>query len=282
MIPGGFSAVEYSPDPNMVIVKEIGCELKEGTIFEPIEMTDELANGKDRQSGKGYNVNVRSAELDPAVYTDLKSAEEAHTPLHFRYLALSPIVVIDDCEDAWNESVGANVTSTFDTVVKKRGSGSVKLDVAVGAVVGNLATEAISPSINLTQRKQVSLWIQSSIALNAGDLQLLLDDTANCASPLETLNLPALNAGEMTKVYLTLNAPANLSAVISVGLKMAVDKGAFVLNIDEILGVPANWILKSVIPQHVDNPATTAKLHAKKIMGKNHGATEADVIAFTS
>lgn len=282
MIPGGFSAVEYSLDPSMVKVTEISRELKDGTNFEPEDMTDELANGKNTVSGKAYKVNIRSAELDPAVYTDLKNAEEAHTPLYFRYLALSPIVVIDNCEDAWDESVGANVTSTFDTVVKKRGSGSAKLDVAVGAVVGNLATEAISPAINLTQRKQVSLWIQSSIALNAGDLQLLLDDTANCATPLETLNLPALNAGEWTKVYLTLVTPANLTAVISVGLKMAVDKGAFVINIDEILGVPANWILKSVIPQHVDNPATIGKLHAKKITGKNHGATEADVIAFTS
>lgn len=142
--------------------------------------------------------------------------------------------LIENCEDAWNESVDGDVTSVLDTADYKVGSGSVKLTVAVGASAGDiLATEAIS-SVNLINARKVKLWIKSSVATAAGNLQLLLDDTANCASPLESLDIPALVPNTWTPLELTLATPANLAGVISVGIKMVVDLGAFVLHLDEI------------------------------------------------
>lgn len=99
--------------------------------------------------------------------------------------------------------------------------------------------------------------------------------------PLETLNIPALLAGVWTKVNLTLATPANLTAVISVGLNMAVDKGAFVINIDDVRAVIMNWVLKKAKVTHVDDPKAQGAFHAKKIVAKAYGNTEADVLVFT-
>jgi hypothetical protein len=78
------------------------------------------------------------------------------------------------------------------------------------------------------------MWIKSSVNLNAGDLQLLLDDTAQCPSPLETLNIPAVPANNWQYVTMTLSNPSSCTAIISIGIKMVVDKGAFTLRVDDI------------------------------------------------
>jgi len=151
-------------------------------------------------------------------------------------------VIVEDCEDAWNESVGPDVTSTLDTTDKKVGAGSAKLAVAAGASAGDiLATEAIEP-LNITNAYQIALWIKCSVATVAGNLQLLLDNDAKCVSPLETLNIPALEAGTWTRVALPLATPANLTAIISVGLKYAVDIGACDIWLDDITAIKGNLL----------------------------------------
>ena len=143
-------------------------------------------------------------------------------------------LIIEDCEDAWNESVDANVTSTADTTDKQIGAASAKLAVAAGAAAGViLATEAI-PSTNLSAHEIVRLWIKCSLATAAGDLQLLLDDTANCASPLEFLDIPALTANTWTQVGLRLTNPASDTAIISIGLKYVTDLGACNIWLDDV------------------------------------------------
>lgn len=80
----------------------------------------------------------------------------------------------------------------------------------------------------------IGFWIKSDITIAANDLQLRLDDTAAIASPLESLNIPALIANQWTKLYLPLANPHLDTAIISVGLYQVVDKGAFNLWIDDI------------------------------------------------
>ncbi len=141
--------------------------------------------------------------------------------------------IVEDCEDAWNEYVDPDVTSTADADCKV-GSYSAKLAVAAGAGAGDiLATEAVA-SMNLSAYKHINLWIKSSVALDAGDMQLLLDDTAQCASPLKSLDIPALSAGTWTLIRLDLGDASGLTAIISVGMKQIVDKGAFDLYIDHV------------------------------------------------
>jgi microcystin-dependent protein len=143
-------------------------------------------------------------------------------------------VVVDDCEDTWNESTAANVTSEVDASDFKVGSNSVKLTVGSAVTAGTiLATEVIS-SVNLRPYSSIYVWVKSSVTASAGDLQLLLDDTANCASPVYTLNMPALVANVWKRVKLDLTHPTNDVSMVSIGVKMVNDLGSFVLRLDDV------------------------------------------------
>lgn len=144
----------------------------------------------------------------------------------------SALKVIEDCEDAWVAE--ANVTATADAVTYKVGTHSCKLAVADAAGTGVLLATEVITSANLTTYEYVSMWVRSTVALDAGDMQLLLDDTASCASPQESINIPAISADTWTLVQLDIVTPASLTAVISVGIKQIVDKGAFDLYVDHI------------------------------------------------
>jgi hypothetical protein len=151
-----------------------------------------------------------------------------------RFAIKAPTTIIEDCEDAWNEYLNGNVTSTLETSDVKAGSGAAKLAVAAGAAAGEiLATEAIT-STDLTGVSHVSVWVKATKNVDAGDLQLLLDDHASCASPLEAVDIPALTANTWARVSIALADPSALTAIISVGIKMVVDLGAFTLYIDDV------------------------------------------------
>lgn len=99
-----------------------------------------------------------------------------------------------------------------------------------------LASEVISVA-SLAGYTHIGMWVKSTVALSAADLQLLLDEHTLCASPLETLNVPAVAANTWTWVKMALANPATDLLLISVGIKQAVDKGAFVLNIDDVRAI---------------------------------------------
>jgi len=147
-----------------------------------------------------------------------------------------PELVVENCEDAWDETTYTGVTSTLDNADFKVGAGSAKLTMAAGAGIGVLGSEVISIA-SLANYTHIGLWLKSSIALNANDIQLLLDNSAQCATPLETLNIPALAAGVWTWVKLTLANPATDLVLISVGIKQTVDKDVFILNIDDVRAI---------------------------------------------
>jgi len=148
-----------------------------------------------------------------------------------------PEVVVENCEDAWNEYVDGDVTAELDAVDFKAGAGSCKLTMAAGVGVEILASEVISVA-SLADVTHIVAWVKSSIVLTAGDLQLLLDEHALCASPLETLNIPAIPAANVwTPIKMALANPATDLLLISIALKQAVDKGAFVFRIDDIRAI---------------------------------------------
>jgi hypothetical protein len=148
--------------------------------------------------------------------------------------------LIHNCDDAWDELVDADVTASADTSYKKEGAACLKLVVAAGCGAGDiLATDSIT-SLDISDCNEVVFWVHSTVALDAGDIQLLLDNSASCASPLESLDLPAIVANTDTRVALTLANPQTDTAIVSVGLKMIVDKGAFTLYADNIRGQNSN------------------------------------------
>ena len=159
--------------------------------------------------------------------------------------------IVEDCEDAWDAQ--ANVTATADADCKV-GTKSAKLAVAdaAGAAV-LLATEVVG-SMDLTAYKHINLWVKSSVELALGDMQLLLDDTATCASPIKSLDIPALSAATWTLVRFDLGDASGLGAVISVGIKQVVDKGAFDLFVDHV-HCPGEMVMrhKFALVKNVEN-----------------------------
>lgn len=141
-------------------------------------------------------------------------------------------VLIDGCEDAWDEYVQAEVTSTADNVTFKIGTASAKMAVADAAGVGRLATEVIS--VDLSPYKYLKAWVRSSVNLDAANLSILLDEHAQCISPLKDLSLPAITANTWTEVLLDMGDTSGLTAIISIGIDMDVDKGIFDFWIDQV------------------------------------------------
>lgn len=185
---------------------------------------------------KAVTFSLERAQLPSTVFQrGLAGAEEAVVQLFARDADPAADLVIEDCEDAWNEYADANVTATADGATKKVGTNSAKLAVALGAAAGAILATEKTEALDLRPYDQIKLWVKSSVNANAGDLQLLLDNTAQCASPVLTLNLPALTAGQWKHCVLTFDpTTVGLDAIVSVGVKMVTDLGAFDLFVDDV------------------------------------------------
>ncbi len=141
---------------------------------------------------------------------------------------------IFDCESAFDEQVIANVTATTDATSGNYqvGALSAKCTVAAAVTTGLIASKVVA-SMDLTSYSEVLCWIKSSINLSAGDYQLLLDDSALCGTPVRTIDFPAMTASTWAFVKL-LDTMSGASAIVSVGLKQAVDVAALNFWIDNI------------------------------------------------
>jgi len=124
------------------------------------------------------------------------------------------------------------------TTTPQDGSAYVRLTVASGAGVELLAYHDIT-SIDLSSYDSIGFWIRVDTGASAGVLAFVLDNTAACASPLETITLPPISPGTWTWVNLNFVTPANLTAVVSIGIKQLSDNGAMVVDIDQI--VVGDW-----------------------------------------
>lgn len=147
-------------------------------------------------------------------------------------------VLLDDCEDTWLEHTDADITQS---IVAGQVGNALRLAVASGASAGDFVSEAI-PSTDISGYGKIKMRIRSSVGTSAGDLQLLLDNTAAVASPVHTLNIPGLTANTWTTVELAYTATTGSDAIISIGMKYTVDIGAANVDIDDI------WAVESAEP----------------------------------
>lgn len=188
----------------------LGCMTKDGT-FLPLE------NGSD-----GAEV-VLKAEASKAIGLDTVALKNVLEAIPFVKLCSGNFgeLSVEDCEDVWNELEDGDVTQTVDPTDLPpgyTGTNSIKWVIAAAMSAGDIiATEVVS--LDLTTYKTIRLWIKSSIVTVAGNLKLLLDDHAECASPTETLSIPALAADTWTEVNLTIVTPAGLGSIISIGME---------------------------------------------------------------
>jgi hypothetical protein len=121
---------------------------------------------------------------------------------------------------AWDEQVIANVTTTFTD------NHQVKIDAAAAFATGIMASEAIAAT-DIRYTNKIVLMLMSSLDCSAGDLELLLDDTALCASPYMVLDLPALKADEWYYLELAYDAIGlpGAKSTVSIGLRRTIAKG---------------------------------------------------------
>jgi len=149
-------------------------------------------------------------------------------------------VEIENCEAAWAEYVlPTYVTVTADVTYNIEGTYALKLAVTDGYSADDiLATKVID--VDLTECDAVEITIRSSVALDAGDVILVLDDTAKCVSGTEKLSIPATLANTTTTHVIDLANPHLDADIISVGIEMEVDKDAITLYIDRIRGVKSS------------------------------------------
>lgn len=168
-------------------------------------------------------------------------------------------VRIDEATAIWDElAEPSNVTHSQQDEDYKFGGASFRMVVASGFGTGLLATKAIS-SEDISGMDFVEFWIKCNIATAAAELQLLLDDTAECASALETLDVPALTADTWTYVRVALATPELDTAIISVGLNYTVDIGAcniWINDVNTILNSTARW---TTLQKHLWSIDTNAR-----------------------
>lgn len=141
--------------------------------------------------------------------------------------------VIDNCDENWD--AGTHGAPELDTGDKQEGTGSVKIVVADAVAEDILATNVLT-SMSLVNYRSMKFWIKASVAIAENDLALLIDETIACGGspPEEVILLPALAINTWTEVTVVLAAPADLDAVISVGLKYAANPQDCNIWIDDI------------------------------------------------
>ena len=232
--------------------------------------TDVLTDGDTYEMWDGYTIEEVNEAINQAIraatddciqdketHNTVKEADIYEYTIPTGFVALHTVEyeydtkidnVLHNCDAVWDELVDGDVTASLDTDNEKDGTGCLKLVVAAGCAAGDiLATEDIT-SLDISDCDEVTAWIWSSAALTAGDIQILLDNTAQCASAVESLDIPAVSANTWTRVVISLANPTSDSAIISIGLKMVVDKGAFTLRADDIRAYKADSIIWKPLP----------------------------------
>ena len=154
--------------------------------------------------------------------------------------------VIDNCDVNW--TAGTHGTPELDTGDKKEGSASVKIVVA-SAVAGDILATHDFTAINLVNHRSAQLWIKSSVNMVAGDLCLLIDEISACGGspPEEVLEVPALTANVWKQVTLALATPADLEAVISVGVEYNANPQDCNIWVDDIKAISSLTITDEAV-----------------------------------
>ena len=193
-----------------------------GNAYDPIENVELHGDGHQARFDIPSNISmIRKIE-----YRDKISTTRIHA-----------------CNTTFDEKTDGDFTQSLDTKDRKQGTQSLKMVIAAGASAGDFVTDSIT-SKDISKYDYIEMWVKSTVATSAGNLKLLLDDTASCGSPLETLSIPALSANTWTFVRMALSNPNTDTAIISVGLEYDSDLGACTVWIDDISAVEndtAEW-----------------------------------------
>jgi hypothetical protein len=143
---------------------------------------------------------------------------------------------LDDTSVPWTGRGLAASDSTWTAAPNASVGGSgdmTRLYVDDAHTTGLIAYHDIGSTKDVRYHDRVVMYIKSSVALAAGDLQFVMDDTDGCVSPIITINLPAMAAGRMYELPLQYNAEstAGAEAIRSIGFSLTADKGACTITL---------------------------------------------------
>lgn len=154
---------------------------------------------------------------------------------------------------AATHSDGASVLlfPIVDTEDKRQGTGSNKFIIPAAAGTNQIVTESIT-SKDMSKYDYLEGWVKSTVDTSSGNLQVLLDDTASCASPIESLDIPPLSADTWTFFRVQLANPEVDTAIISIGLKQTgTDLGACTVWLDDIRVVRNDSAVWEPVPKNL-------------------------------
>ena len=169
---------------------------------------------------------------------------------HLYYRSSVSFTRLHSCNTAFDETVDDDIAASTDTQDKKQGTASAKFIVDGAATGGEIATDSIT-SKDISRYDYLECWVKSTVATSAGNLKILLDDSASCASPLETLSVPALTADTWTYVRMQLSTPELDIAIISIGLEYDAELGACQVRLDDIKVVQNDTAVWQIFPKHL-------------------------------
>ena len=131
-------------------------------------------------------------------------------------------------------STTTNSTSTINTTDKKEGTGSADVAVVGAFTTGTAAYVDLDATVDISKIDSIQLWVKSDISVSTGDLEIVVDDTAGCGSPLENLDLPVLVTSTWVLATLGITDNSDMTAIKCVGLSFTVDNGAQRVKTDNI------------------------------------------------
>lgn len=144
-----------------------------------------------------------------------------------------PGTVIEDCEDAWDETNWGAAAGDAGTTNSTEGTNAVHLTIDAASAATDYAFEVITGGAqDLSADGFIGFWLTSTVALSSGDLQIGIDDSATFASPI-LMDIPALSANE-TKYFIIAYGAGARTAIQTVGINIAVDPGDGEIYIDGV------------------------------------------------
>lgn len=240
----------------MVTITEFSNEIK--TIF-PYNYTDELIvlagsvlckqNGNTISTGFGSG-KMSCVEYDNVLYIVNGTSKKRYDGINIQDIGndeptTAPTISLDnleiaDCNSAWTASSDVSTyVDEHDYQSNPDDSSdikSIRLEINDAFATGIIGYRNIT-SKDLSDYTHIGCWIKTNKNINAGVIELVLDNTAACVSPLENLDIPAISINEWQWVVLELSDPSLLTAVVSVGLNVTSDIEGFTVRIDRIIAI---------------------------------------------
>ena len=121
-------------------------------------------------------------------------------------------------------------THPADVGVGQYGMNTAKIEIGTDFTTGLLCTDTIAGE-DWRRYTRIDMAIKSTKAMAAGELQLKIDDTALCASPIASVDFPLLLADytygyQLSSMTFDLSATAGADSIKSVGLYLTVNPTA--------------------------------------------------------